>query len=163
MGLFAKFFGAVPKSERGGLSLDDSAAWEVGPTTNASQFLRALSRLLDTHSIIYFEGTTDLAVEQFLEKNKTPNPEKLAIGTIWPRPKIYHMPYTAERISALADLIDTNQVAHLCTHIHAYTGKKVLVEWHDAFGTDPMRISLSLKETSVSGFAQALGSRYGRS
>ena len=164
MGLLARILGIAPRSEWDGLSLDESSAWEVEPTKSRAAFLLALPQLLPSDSVVYFEGTSEAEVEDLLERNIVPHPARIAIGTIWPRPKTYHVPCTAEVMASLAQIIESRSEPYLCTHIHAYKVQKVLLEWHDAFETDPMRISRSIDEAAVSAFASALGVGYsGRS
>jgi hypothetical protein len=163
MGLLATLLGAAPKSEWGGLHLEEAGAWEVEPTRDQPTFLRALPKLLPDGSRLYFEGTTEREVEHFLSARTVLDPEKIAIGTVWPRPKRYHVPYSEDLVHALAELLEKTSISYLCTHVHAYIRGKVLLEWHDAFDSDPVRISRSLDEAAVSAFAAALRTGYSRS
>ena len=160
VGFIAKLLGAAPKSEWGGLRLDQPDAWEVGPTQDRPRFLRALPTLLRRPCTLYLEGTTELGVEQLLAGNGIKDPERIAIGTIWPRPKRFHVPCTGEFLQALAQQLESEPKPYLCTHLHAYAAGSVLLEWHDAFASDPMRVSREIDEAAVSAFAAALGTGY---
>ena len=160
MGLLSKLLRIEPKSECDGLTLDESQTWEVGPTKDFSRFVSALPVLLPDSAVVYFEGTTVPEVEGFLEKYGVSSPEKVAIGTIWPKPKRYHVPCLPATMSSLASLLNDASVAYLCTHIHSYENGKMLMEWHDAFWTDPIRISRQIDEETVAKFADSLGTSY---
>src|SRR5262245_45106463 len=101
VGFIARLLGAAPKSEWDGLRLDRPDAWEVGPMQDPLRFLNALPRLLRRPCTLYLEGTTELGVEQLLARHVIDNPERIAIGTIWPRPKRFHVPCTAEFLQTL--------------------------------------------------------------
>jgi hypothetical protein len=160
VGFIAKLLGAAPKSEWGGLRLDRPDAWEVSATQDRLRFLRALPTLLRRPCALYFEGTTELGVEKLLAAHAIKDPERIAIGTIWPRPKRFHVPCTVEFLQTLARQLESEAKPYLCTHLHAYAPGSVLLEWHDAFGSDPMRVSREIEEAAVSAFAQALQTGY---
>ena len=160
MGFISKILRIVPKFESEGLTLDESPTWEVEPTKDFSKFVQALPTLLPGGAVVYLEGTTEPEVEDFLETHRLGEPQKVAIGTIWPMPKRYHIPCSPETMSALASLLDDASVAYLCTHIHAYRNDEMLMEWHDAFYDDPVRISKGIDEGAVASFAEALGKPY---
>lgn len=160
MGLIAKLLGAAPKSEWGGLRLDKPEVWEVSPTQDRARFLRALPTLFRRPCVLYLEGTTEIGVEQLLTAHAIKDPEQIAIGTIWPRPKRFHVPCTAEFLQTLAQQLESEADPYLCTHLHAYAPGRVQLEWHDAFGSDPMRVSREIEEAAVSAFAQALQTGY---
>jgi len=161
MGLIATLLRAVPRSEWDGLQLEEPA-WEINSTGDRAKFLRTLPMLLPGGSYLYLEGTTEPSVERFLAARTVTNPERIAIGTIWPKPKRYHVPCTAELAEALAQVLDAQASPYLSTHVHACVVGKVLLEWHDAFETDPMRVSRDIDEAAVSAFAMALGKEYTR-
>jgi hypothetical protein len=162
MGFLSKLLRVAPKSEWGGISLDEPNSWEVDPTKDHSKFVRALPTLLPADAIVYFEGTTEPEVEGFLETNRVSDPQKVAIGTIWPVPKRFHVRCSPETMASLALLLDDRSVAYLCTHIHAYRNGKMLMEWHDAFETDPVRISRQINENTIASFADLLGESYSK-
>jgi hypothetical protein len=100
MGFFARFFGAVPKKERGGICLTDAEPWRVSPTKNVERFIRALPLLVPEDSVAYFEGTGDSHVAKYLRRVSIRVPQvQVAVGTIWPRPDCYHVPLTAKNLS----------------------------------------------------------------
>src|SRR5215467_12631044 len=107
MGFFAKLFGATPREQLKGISLGPDAAWEVTPTPDLPAFLRALPQLVAPDSILYLEGgTPPEPVREFLEAHCVPEQSHVAMGTIWPRPQVFHLPATGENLCQLAQLAE---------------------------------------------------------
>ena len=158
MGFLARLFGAVPKKEWGGLHLADPDPWCVSATKDVERFVRALPALMPAGSVVYLEDTAEPHVRRYLENISVPSQVRLAIGTIWPRPDSYHVPLTAETMEALALFLDRNPAGFFCAHCHVYCDGVVLLQWHDAFITDPMYISRTISAEAVDRFAQTLGS-----
>jgi hypothetical protein len=159
MGFIARWLGIVPKEERGGLQLDEPNVWEVESTQDPIVFLHALADLLPEDATVYFEATEEAAIKDFLELRPAANTIDIALGTIWPRPDQHHMPATRENLTALADLLEKEEVP-LCCHLHAYRDGKMLLEWYDAFDNIPLRISGLVQEDRVRAFADALNRSY---
>ncbi len=165
MSLLAKIFGAVPKEERAGISMGDSAGWEVSGIKGKSfpDFLCALASLLPDGSILYLEDTSQSAREilAFLESHAASGISKVALGTIWPRPRFFHIAITPPVMQELARLVEHHPTPEIAIHIHAYRGSRVLLEWHDAF-FDPLRISRDIPADRVAEFCQRLDAKYER-
>jgi len=157
MGFLSKLFRVAPKSEWSGISLDDDEIWVVEPTKDHADFLKALPVLLPPNSVVYLEGPVDQEVIEFLESNQFDGHTKVALGTIWPAPKYYHIPCSVETMSGLVSIINKLPVVYLCTHIHAYKEKVVLLEWHDAFCDAPIRLSKKLSEEKIVKFSELVG------
>lgn len=160
MGFLARFFGAVPKEERGGIRLEEAGPWRVSPTKDVERFIRALPLLVPEGSIAYFEGTGESHVAEYLRRVSIPAQVQVAVGTIWPRPDCYHVPLTVTTMEALADFLKQRPAGYFCSHCHVYRDSFVLLEWHDAFTDDPIYISRTIAAEAVGLFAQALGSSY---
>ncbi len=157
MGLLAKLFGAVPRSEMDGIRLDMARLfWEISGETDFPSLFAALADLLPEGCVLYFErGSPSGDLEEFLQRHRIPERAHIAYGTIWPRPSTFHVPASAELLTRLADLTRSIAYPELAIHFHAYTDQAVLLEWHDAF-TQPMFISGELPEYRVRVFAQRL-------
>ena len=80
------------------------------------------------------------------------------MGTIWPRPNVFHLSLTAEVMQALTAFLEVHPAGYFCTHCHVYSDGRMLLQWHDAFGSDPMYISRVLEGDHVRDFAAKLGS-----
>lgn len=161
MGILARFFRWVPAPDRSGIRLEDHHPWEVTATNDVERFLRALPLLVPAGAIAYFEGTGEPHVAEYLRRISVPPSVQVALGTIWPRPDCYHVPITVQNMEALAALLEERPAGYFCSHCHVYEGESVLLEWHDAFTGDPMRVSRRIGAEKVSRFAAALGSSYG--
>ena len=160
MGFLARLLGAVPKEERNGIRLDEPDPWRVSPTKDVERFLRALPSLVPDGSIAYFEDTAESHVAEYLRQVSIPGEAQLAVGTLWPKPDIYHVPVTVDSMQALATFLEEHPAGVLfCSHCHAYRNGLVLVQWHDAFIDDPIYISRTIGPEVVSAFAQTLGSK----
>ena len=155
----AKIFNWPSKADLDGICLQKSTFWEVSPPRDAAAFARNLPELLPEGSIICIEGTSIAAdVVQFLETRQAATSTKVARGTIWPRPRVFHLPATPENVAVLASLFDAHAAPEICDHFHVYLKDKVYLEWHDAFLDDPLLLSTDLPENVVGEFALALGS-----
>ena len=158
MGFLARLFGAVSRDERAGIQLTDADPWRVSPTRDVKRFLRALPALMPPGSVVYFEATGESHVGRYLLGVSIPAQSKVGLGTIWPRPDCHHVPLTAEQMEALADFLEEHPAGLFCAHCHVYRDGVVLLQWHDAFYSDPMYISRTISDAAVAQFAQAIGS-----
>jgi hypothetical protein len=161
MSVLARFFGAVPKKERGGIRLEEGEPWRVGPTKDVERFIRALPLLVPEDSVAYFEGTGESHVAEYLRSVSILQQSTVAIGTIWPRPDRYHVPLTVHTMEALAAFLDEKPAGYFCAHCHVYRNGRILLQWHNAFTNDPIYVSGTIPGETVASFAQALGSSYG--
>ncbi|MBX3356756.1 MAG: hypothetical protein KF724_13765, partial [Phycisphaeraceae bacterium] len=158
MGLIAKIFGAASKAEAAGASLI-GPAWEAEPITDAPAFFRALPDLLPSGSILYLEDVCSTEGIALARRYCIEPQLKLALGTVWPRPKFFHLPLTAASAAELAQFAEHHATPEIGVHIHAYHDDQVLLEWHDAFG-QPLRLSTALPESRVRSFCELLHCNY---
>lgn len=160
MGVFARLFGAVPREERDGIRLTDAEPWRLGPTRDVQRFLRALPQLFPDGAVAYFEGTAERHVTEYLRGLSIQPSVRVAVGTLWPKPDVYHVPLTPESMESVADFLQRNPAGYFCSHCHVYRDGVVLLQSHDAFISDPIYISRAIPRDAVDGFARALGSSY---
>ena len=163
MGLLAKIFGAVPREEMSGIRLDMTRPfWELSGDTDFPSLLTALPDLLPEESVLYFEGGSPSGeLLAFLRAHEAPERAHVAYGTIWPKPRVFHLPATPETMGRLVELTRSCAYPELAVHFHVYRGQTVLLEWHDAF-SQPMLLSGELSEQKVRIFAERLGMSYER-
>lgn len=161
MGWLARLFGAVSKEEMRGLHLDlERNHWETSGAQEFPTLLRALQGLLPSDAILYFEdGSPRGDLKPFLERVSVPEPVHLAYGTIWPSPRVFHVPATDENLATLAELSEHCAEPELAIHFHVYVESEVLLEWHDAF-SQPMLLSGRFSETEVKRFCEELSMSY---
>jgi hypothetical protein len=160
MGILGRLLGWVAAPDRAGIQLREHDPWEVAGTRDVKCFLRALPLIAPTGAFAYFEGTAEPHVAEYLRGISIAPPVQVALGTIWPRPDRYHVPISAQTMEALASFLEARPAGFLCMHCHVHDGASVLLEWHDAFGTDPMRVSRRIGAQTVGKFAAALGSTH---
>jgi hypothetical protein len=161
MGILAQLFGWVPAADRDGIRLEERDCWEVSSTRDVERFLRALPLLAPPRAMAYFEGTAERHVAEYLQQVSVTPTVQVAMGTIWPRPDCYHVPLTLQSMEALAAFLEAKPAGFFCSHCHVYDAGLVLLQWHDAFGGDPMLVSRRIGAETVGEFAAALGSSYG--
>lgn len=155
MGILAKIFGAVSREEMNGIRFDTSKPyWEVSGDTDFPTLLRCLIGLLPDGCTLYFEGgSPGGSLADFLQEHSTAEQAHVAYGTIWPRPRVYHVPAKSELMAALADEMERRAYPELAVHFHVYRGQTVLLEWHDVF-SQSMLLSGEFTEQQVIAFCE---------
>lgn len=163
MGWLAKIFNAVSKDEQKGIHLDTSQPfWELEGKTDFPTLFRALETIIPNNSILYFEGgSPNKLFDDFYAKNAIPEKLHLAIGDMWSRPKIFHIPATQLNLITLAELAKSCAEPEIAVHFHIYGNEKILLQWYDAF-SDPMLLAGDIPEEQVKMFAQLLSMQYHR-
>ena len=163
MGLLSRLFHSTPKKELKGIRLNiEQPFWELDGSMDFPSLLRALINLLPEGSILYFEdGHTRGRLLEFIESHRIDEQSHLAVGTLWPRPRYYHIPATAENLSELADLMEGFAEPELAVHFHVYCNSKVILEWHDAF-SQPMLLAGTVEEEKVKALGKELNMKVAR-
>ena len=161
MGILARLLNFVPRKELEGLSLGRDAYWQITGKVDLPSLLRAMTKLVPEGAILYLEdGTPPPDVKAFLETNSVPEVTHLAMGTIWPRPRIFHLPATQKNLTRLAELAEKCASPEVAIHLHVYQSNRVLLEWYDAFFDDPMYLSRDIPEDNVKEFCCELSLHY---
>jgi hypothetical protein len=166
MGWFRRLFRAVPNEELEGVQMDlTQGYWEVDGPKTFHELLRALQGWLPEGAILYFEGGhPDREIEDFMGEHSVPEPVHLAMGTIWPRPKVYHVPATETALTGLIEIAEHHAEPELASHFHVYREGVVLLEWHDAFYSSKsfMLLGGDIPEQQVKVFANKIGKDFRR-
>ncbi len=110
-------------------------------------------------SYILRVGGPTKEIEEYLEARKPAQITKVEMGTIWPRPRIFHLPITTENLEGLAQLVEKHAELEIAVHLLVYRDNKVLIEWYDAF-SDPFYISKEISEDKIKIFSERLGIKY---
>lgn len=157
MGWLSRLLGATPKDQLDGIQLDTNQPyWELDGKTNFPRLLRALADLLPDGCILYFEGGSPRdALLDILNTRQVPEQCHVAVGTLWPKPRCYHMPATPQNLTDLAKAVEPCVTFELAVHFHVYRTTEVLLQWHDAF-TEPMFLAGTFSENKVRTFADVL-------
>ncbi|MHC4105896.1 MAG: hypothetical protein ACYS18_07690 [Planctomycetota bacterium] len=160
MGFLSKVFGYVPAEERKGIYLADRPCWEISGVKDFPAMLKALCDLVPAGSVLYLEGgDPPKKIRLFLEARTATKTYKVEMGTIWPRPKCFHMQMTTENIKGLAELAEKCASPEIAIHLHVYKVGKMLLQWYDAF-FDPLLVSKEIPETLIREFCDKLGAKY---
>ena len=132
--------------------------WKTSGSYDFVQFLSAVSYLLTTDSILYFEGVSiSKDVMKFFETNKVSPRVRIESGTLFPKPSMFHLPYNSESVDQLRALSRVHAQPELFDHLMAYEDNSIILAAHDFGGNGPIYISESRSEQSVQAFAYALG------
>jgi hypothetical protein len=161
MGWLSRLLNFVPKEEQEGIHLNlGIPVWKVSSPKDFPSFLRALIDLIPESSIAYIEGgTPPRELRAFLKERSVSEISHIEMGTIWPRPEVFHLPATPCNLSDLADIAQKCAGPEVAIHFHVYNNNKVLLQWFDAF-FDPMFISKEIPEDKVKEFCTELSITY---
>jgi hypothetical protein len=162
MSWLSRIFNFVPSEERKGLHIDlGIPVWKVSSPKDFTSFLRALIYMLPPDSIAYFEGgSPSKELRAFFKERAIPEVSHIEIGTIWPRPEVFHIPATSENLLCLAAIAERCAKPQVAIHFHIYRNNRVLLQWYDAF-FDPMFISKEIAEDKIKKFCANLAVSYG--
>ncbi len=158
MSLLGKLLNAVFRPELGGMSLNLAEPfWELSGETNFPSLFAALPILLPAGCVLYLEGGyPEDGLLKFLQTHEAQDTVKIASGTVWPKPKVFHLPATSSVLDRLTKLTQSCAEPEVAAHFHVYCGQAVLLEWHDVF-TQPALISGRLPGENIRRFAERLG------
>ena len=129
MGWLGRLFGAVPEEEMKGIHLDRAGPyWELDWPKTFEGMLNALKGWLPEDAVLYFEGgSTDAEIDDFMATYSVPEVAHVAMGTIWPRPKVFHVPATEAILTELARIMEHHAEPELADHFHVYRNDFVLL------------------------------------
>jgi len=156
-----KIFHPLSDEEMAGITLDMSACWEVAKGRKDCQIcFRELPKLFPPGSTLCIEGTSIADdVKSYLDSHRVEQITKVHLGTIWPRPSVYHVPCDEQTLSGLMKLANNHAEPELADHLYVYKNQEVLFTWNDAF-SDPIYISKKVPEDKVKTFCTAVKSTY---
>ena len=136
--------------------------WEVEGIRQAAAFFDALVELLPLPTYLCFEGTSVAPdVRALLEANAVAPAMNIKTGTLWPKPRIFHILASEPLLLKLATLARHHAEPEVCDHFHAYQNGHGLLQWYDAF-SDPLLVEETIAEAAVQHFCSKLGVRYSR-
>jgi hypothetical protein len=136
--------------------------WELSSPKDFPSFLLGLPIVFNEADTLYLEnGTPPKELMSFFEDRCLTGKPKIPHGTLWPRPKYFHLPIIEDNVKDLATLSDQYAEPQVAVHVHIYRGNKMLLQWFDAFA-DPMFVSTDIREDQIQRFSEALGIKYKR-
>ncbi len=83
------------------------------------------------------------------------------MGTILPRPKIFHIPLVDAYLQSLAHLTDTHALPEVCDHLHVYKDNEVLLQGYDIYDKR-VYVSSTLDEGLIRSFCAKVNCKYKR-
>jgi len=129
--------------------------WE-GRSFDGELFFKSIPKFLPQETLLYLEGNPDSEVELFLKQNAVPETLKIAAGTIWPKPDIYHLPGNKNVFDALAKFSSRKAIHDICYHFMAYKDGIILLSGYD-FGDDPIYMAEGFSREEISSLSLELG------
>jgi hypothetical protein len=124
-----------------------------GPT-----LLMALADVLPSGVTLYIEGTSiSPIVAAYFSDRPADKPVPIRKSVIWPRPKAYHMPMTAENVAGLAQLMESLAAPEVADHVHAYKGTTAYLIWYDAWFDSPLYLRKDIPEEKIRWLCDAIG------
>ena len=136
----------------------DKPKWSLTAPSDVAVFLRNISIILPRGSRLVIEGN-DITQEvcAFLEANQPASCPHVQVGTVWPKPRQFHLAADPDKLGELAALADRFALPEVFDHLKAYwKGHEVLV-WYDATAKDPVHVAQEIEEEKLREFCQVVG------
>src|SRR5689334_12962288 len=100
-------------------------------------------------SVLYLEGTSIAPdVATFLESRPAKDQREVTPNTLWPKPKVFHVPLAGDNVAQLRHLAENHADPEVADHLVVYRGDDVLLWAHDA-GYGYVRVARNLRESIV--------------
>jgi hypothetical protein len=122
------------------------------------ELLRAIDEVMPRDATLYIEGTSVAAdVERFLAQRPADAWHEVEAGTLWPKPKVFHLPLSGTSLTELRELAARHAEPEICDHLVVYREGEALLWAHDAGHGDVLvsrdlpRETLSRLEASLAG------------
>ena len=139
------------------LILDENDAVTVGYVKDFYRLLRAIDEAMPKDAVLYVEGTSIAPdVASFLESRPAPNPRRISANTLWPKPKVFHLPLTGDNLAEFRKLADKHAEPEVADHLVVYRGEAVYLWAHDA-GYGYVDVARYLSESILESLRNALG------
>ena len=113
----------------------------------------------ELYTLVGTPGSPDAEIDNFIATHSVPEVSHVAMGTIWPRPKVFHVPATVTTLTELVRIMKHHAGPELAVHFHVYRNDSVLLQWHDAF-SQPMLMSGAIPEEKVKVLTDKIGKNF---
>ena len=144
------------------LILSEADAIEIGYVTDLYTLLRAIDEAMPKDAVLYVEGTAIAAdVASFLESRTARDKRRIKPNTLWPKPKVFHLPLTGDNLADFRNLAEKHAEPEVADHLVVYRGDDVRMWAHDA-GSGYVDVARDLSESTVAAFRGALGDAISR-
>jgi hypothetical protein len=149
-------FRKIVNADGAPLQLHDKDAVDVGYVRDLYELLRAIDEVLPKDAILYVEGTNIApAVAEFLAARETSEKPAVEPNTIWPKPRVFHLPLSGTNLEEFRALADQHAEPEIADHLVVYRGRDVLLWAHDA-GSDHVELSRALPRETLRRFTNSL-------
>ncbi len=144
-------------NDRAPLILKDADALEIGYVTDLYRLLRAIDEAMPKDAVLYLEASAIAPdVASFLESRPAQDRREIKANTLWPKPKVFHIPLTGDNLAQLRNLAEKHAEPEVADHLVVYRGEDVLLWAHDA-GYGYVNVASDLSESIVEVLRDALG------
>ena len=144
-------------NDRAPLILKDADALEIGYVTDLYRLLRAIDEAMPKDAVLYLEASAIAPdVASFLESRPAQDRREIKANTLWPKPKVFHIPLTGDNLAEFRNLAEKHAEPEVADHLVVYRGEDVLLWAHDA-GSGYVEVARDLSESIVEALRDALG------
>jgi hypothetical protein len=126
-----------------GIGLHPEDSVDMGPVRDIAALARAIGVLPDESTVYLEENNMAKEVREVVERFAVESSTTVQRGTIWPKPRIYHVPAGPEFLAALEDLAESHAIPEIGDHLVVYAGGQVLLAAYDLGGRVYVSRSLS--------------------
>ena len=138
------------------LILDENDAVTIGYVTDFGRLLRAIDEAMPKNAVLYLEGRPDPDVASFLESRPAQDPRQISANTLWPKPKVFHLPLAGDNLAELRKLAAQHAPPEVADHLVVYHNEAVYLWAHDA-GYGYVDVARYLSESIIESLRNALG------
>ena len=129
--------------------LAEEDAVDLGKARDWSVLFAGLEAALPGDCYLYLEASSMTPdVRAFVERQAVEPLAHVARGTIWPKPRVFHLLATRETLAELARLSDVHAAPEVCDHLVVYRDARVILAAHD-YGFDHVYVSRSLPAEAI--------------
>jgi hypothetical protein len=142
---------------RKGIPLQVERPISLGPIRDLYALLATIDDVMPAESVLYLEGTSIVPeIRAFLQSHGAEKTQSVARGTLWPRPRSYHLPLSGSNLSQLRQLAARHAEPEICDHLVVYQADQVLLSAYDA-GSSHVYVSRDLLPETVEALRRRLG------
>ena len=142
------------------LNYVEAPSWEIDAPSDCILFFRNIAKIMPEGSVLFIEGTNICEeAEKFYKQQNLHCDLRFVAGTIWPKPRFYHIPIRRTTVEKIAELAGTHAWPEICDHLRIHDGNRLLLHWFD-FPHDPIIITGTIGEMEIRTFCEQLVTEY---
>jgi hypothetical protein len=128
----------------------------VSDSGQSEHGLHAGEKVGGTSAVLHTGGLQFASEKAVLESRPAQDRREITANTLWPKPKIFHIPLTGDNLAQLRHLAEKHAEPEVADHLVVYRREDVLLWAHDA-GYGYVRVARDLSESIVEALRDALG------